>query len=199
MQPPILEFLRSRGFVTFQGPFDVNLIGVRARAREAGRFDDLIGAVYLDEGGAWIERWWPATTDPGAKILVEPTRKDGAPILVPGQYRATWRLGLHQGRESHPALVQVMPVPVWRDNDRDTVLEWNPADPGTPGLYGINIHAPSHEPMTKALALTDVGLWSAGCNVFSSTLHYRQFIEIVRESAKRYGDLFTYTLVEAPW
>ena len=90
--------------------------------------------------------------------------------------------------------MQRKPVRVWRDNDRDAQLEGR--GPGIEGLYGINIHAPTHEPLTRDVELVDVGLWSAGCQVFASSKDYRAWWALVQRAAAKWGSVFTYTLIE---
>ena len=128
---------------------------------------------------------WPATCDPGTYWLESPMRADGTAILIPGQYRSSWQLGLHKGYE---ALVQCKPVKVWRDNNKDKIIDWGRSK-AHKGMYGINIH--------KAGAKSSrVDRWSAGCQVLSQAAHFADLMALAHKSAETYGDKFTYTLLE---
>ena len=66
VRPVILERIESLGFAVFDGgSYDLNLFGIRAKNRNAGKFDDLLGCAWLDGADGWRVRYWPATTDPG--------------------------------------------------------------------------------------------------------------------------------------
>ena len=169
------------------GAYNLNLWGVRSPEQESNRFDDWICCASRDERGRWVVYSWPDTTDPGAYWLQNPGRVDGTAILVPGQYRGAWSIGLHRG--SYEALVQRKPVQVWRDNNKDKTLDWGRSK-AHKGLFGINIH--------KAGAKSSqVDRWSAGCQVFSQAAHFADLMALVRKSATTYGDAFTYALIEA--
>ena len=59
------------------------------------------------------------------------------------------------------------------------------------GYFGINIHRSN--PYDESYAINK---WSAGCQVFKKVEDYNSFIETCKESAKIYGNSFTYTLIE---
>lgn len=196
--PYILHAVRSAGHVIFtQGAYNLNLIGVRSGVREAGRFDDRLYCVFRNESGEWVERSWAITTDPGLYYLQNPMNVQGTAILCPGQYRGAYVIGEHRG---YPALRQDRTLRVWRDNDRDGVLDMDPgraveAGPGS----GINIHASDSDPFDASdRERTDVGRWSAGCQVFASSKDYREFWDLVLQAAEVWGPRFTYTLIDAP-
>lgn len=173
--------MQARGYTFFSdGDWNLNLVGIRGLRRQAGAYDDQICCLYR-VGGIWRTHVWAATTDPSPAYLQRPINPAGTAILCPGQYRGSHKIGLHKKR---PALVQVAPVRVWRDDDRDTELDWDPSDPGKAGDYGINIHdATSSQP-------------SAGCQVFANKYELQALLEICSTSAPRWGNRFTYTLLE---
>jgi len=108
-------------------------------------------------------------------------------LLVPAQYRSTWTIGLHQGK--YKALTQLKPVKVYRDNDRDLILDYDSATIDE-GMFGINIHRSN--PSTTSVINER---WSAGCQVFASPTDFAEFLNLIDESARRYGNAFTYTLI----
>ena len=180
--------IKKKGYVWFdKGLYNLNIIGVRSKIQEAGRFDDFITATYKDEKGAWVCKFWNATTDAGTYWLEHPMNSKGTALLVPNQYRGAWQIGLHKG--SYSALVQFKPVSVYRDDDRDKIIDLNPLSIQT-GMFGINIHRSNPKLTSK---VNDK--WSAGCQVFASPNDYEDFMRLIEKSASLYGDKFTYTLL----
>jgi hypothetical protein len=94
---------------------------------------------------------------------------------------------MHQGK--YKALTQFKPVKVYRDNNRDAILDYDKATIDE-GMFGINIHRsnPNRESLINEK-------WSAGCQVFANPEDFATFLLIIDESARRYGDKFTYTLI----
>ena len=190
MIPDILQRAEREGYTVFKtGAYNLNLIGVRSPQTTANAFDDTMYCVYRDSSGQWIELSFPITTDPGKYWLLNPGRVSGTAILVSGQYRGAWKLGLRRGK--YEALVQTGgKVEVYRDADKDDILEHDPEDIEQ-GYFGINIHRAS-----SVRTSSDVDRWSAGCQVFANPNDYRLFIELCKISADIYGDSFSYTLLE---
>jgi len=111
----------------------------------------------------------------------------GTAILKPGQYRRSEAIGKHRG--PYDALTQVRPVSVFRDPNRDEVLD----DGGfeETGLFGINIHRanPSRESV-------QVDKCSAGCQVIADPVEFDVFISLCRAAGQVWGNHFTYTPLE---
>jgi len=186
--PAILERSESAGHAVFtRGSYNLNLIGVRTASRVANRFDDWFHVVFKDDSGSWVDLSFECTTDPGTYWLENPMRRQGTAILVAGQYRSTWKLGLHRGK--YEALCQKGGrVKVYRDSNRDNIHDMS-EDSVMDGWFGINIH--------KAGSNSNiVDKWSAGCQVFSNEAEWEIFMSIIRKSASLYGDTFSYTLLE---
>ena len=190
MIPDILQRAENLGYTIFKsGAYNLNLIGVRSSETTANAFDDTMYCVYRDSSGQWIELAFPITTDPGKYWLENPGRIEGTAILVSGQYRGTWKLGKHRGK--YDALVQTGgKVKVYRDSDKDDILEHDPENIAQ-GYFGINIHRAS-----SVRTSSDVDRWSAGCQVFADPNDYKLFIELCKISADIYGNSFSYTLLE---
>ena len=141
----------------WEGTYDLNVVGVRTPNRSADCFDDTLVVAYLDPfGNKRIDRF-PITTDPGLNYLKKPMNSKGCAILAPGQYLGMWRLGMHQGK--YPALVQTKPCNVFRDFNRDPILDYN-VNTLESGLFGINLHYVSASTIVKS-----IGNGSAGCQV----------------------------------
>lgn len=195
----------DKGYKVFEeGDYNLNLFGIRAKESKAGTFDDRLLVSYK-KLGSWVSHVFSITTDPGLFWLENPMNKIATAILKEGQYEAAWKLGLHKGR--YPALVQCKPVTVYRDSNRDGILDFgtnkvnnevnnkvnleklNEYRIQETGLFGINIHRAGSK--RKSI---QVGRWSAGCQVFCDPLEYAFFISLCREQKRRLGNRFTYTL-----
>ena len=184
----IKKVLAKKNYLFFEnGNYNVNFIGIRTKGKTAGKYDDYMVAIYKDNAGKWTLNHWNITTDAGTYWLKNPMRKNGTALLVPNQYRSCWRIGLHQGK--YKALTQFKPVKVYRDNNKDLILDYNTATIEE-GMFGINIHRsnPNRESLLNEK-------WSAGCQVFADPQDFSEFLIIADESARRYGDKFTYTLI----
>ena len=184
----IKKVLAKKNYLFFEnGNFNLNLIGIRTNGTTAGKYDDYMVAIYKDNSGEWVLYHWDITTDAGTHWLKNPMNRKGTALLVPNQYRGCWTIGLHQGK--YKALTQFKPVKVYRDNNREAILDYNNASIDE-GMFGINIHRSN--PNRESL-LNDK--WSAGCQVFANPYDFSEFLTIIDESARRYGDKFTYTLI----
>ena len=185
----IEQTVKSKGYVWFEGTkdFDVNIVGVRNSStgdKVTNVFDDFLTVSYK-EGGEWKFQIWPATTDPGKKGVMEYHNASGVARLVPGQYRGSHTIGLHQGK--YEALKQQKPVKVYRDKDKDMQYDENIIQEG---VFGINIHKAGADS-------TYVENWSEGCQVFKKSADFDSFMKIMNKAATIHGKSFTYTLIES--
>ena len=181
--------MEKKGYRFFEsGIYNLNIIGVRRSTVEINKFDDYLLLIYKTSPSNWVFKTYPITTDPGMYWLLNPTNPKGTAILIPGQYRSTWKIAKHQGK--YEALCQRKPVKVWRDDNRDRVLDFY-SSPEDEGYFGINIHRSN--PYTES---SQVDKWSAGCQVFKKAANFKEFMNYCNKSASMYGDGFTYTLLE---
>ena len=181
--------MEKKGYRFFEsGIYNLNIIGVRRSTVEINKFDDYLLLIYKTSPSNWVFKTYPITTDPGTYWLLNPTNPKGTAILIPGQYRSTWKIAKHQGK--YEALCQRKPVKVWRDDNRDRVLDFY-SSPEDEGYFGINIHRSN--PYTES---SQVDKWSAGCQVFKKVDNFKEFMNYCNKSASMYGDGFTYTLLE---
>lgn len=183
--------VQRKGYTFFEkGLYNLNLIAIRKNNDNAitNKFDDMLVVIYKDDTG-WRERFYNITTEPGdyymRKKLGNPK---GTAILVPDQYRGCFKIGKHKGQ--YDALVQAKPVKVYRDGDMDEVYDMFPQTIQE-GFFGINIHR-SNQGFTR----DTVDMYSAGCQVFSNSEDFNQFMELCKKSAAIYGNSFTYTLID---
>ena len=181
--------MRNKGYVYFTSDtdYDLNIIGIRnsqTGTEVTNLFDDVL-SVSFKLKGTWIYREWAITTDPGKRAVINYSNRQGVARLLTGQYRSSYSIGLHKGE--YEALTQKKEVKVYRDANRDMVLNENKIQEG---LFGINIHKAG----TDTKFVED---WSEGCQVFKRTQDFNEFMRICREASKIHGNQFTYTLLES--
>jgi hypothetical protein len=185
-------YFSAKDYKFFDTPskkLNINIIGVRRDNQGTNTFDDFLLVMYREEE-LMVSNHYQVTTDPGKYWLQNPMNPKGTAILVPGQYRGTWQLGKHQGK--YEALVQRKPVKVYRDNNKDEIIDYNNiALTLEEGYFGINIHRSN--PYDQSYV---INRWSAGCQVFKKIEDYNNFIQVCKDSAKIYGNSFTYTLID---
>ena len=188
----IKSYFEAKEYKFFDTPhrlLNLNLVGVRRDNQGTNTFDDFLLVMYREEE-LMISNRYQITTDPGKYWLKNPSNPKGTAILAPGQYRSTWQLGKHQGK--YEALVQRKPVKVYRDNNKNEIIDYNNiALTLEEGYFGINIHRSN--PYDQSYV---INRWSAGCQVFKKIEDYNNFIQVCKDSAKIYGNSFTYTLID---
>lgn len=188
----VLEKLRAllkhNGYKVFTRPYELNIVGLRADSTTPNRFDDEMHVFYKVSPTKWNYHVFRVTTDPGTFWLRNPMQPQGTGILERGQYIDTYQLGLHKGQ--YEALVQLKPVTVIRDFDRDAQLDFNNGKKYT-GFFGINIHRANAQGTTKT-----IDKYSAGCQVFENAETFGAFINLCKRHKEMYGNRFTYTLID---
>jgi len=175
------------GYAFFEkGNHNLNIIGIRTSDMESNAFNDFIAVAYK-ERGHWQLRAYEATTDPGVYWRKHPMNRNGTAVLIPGQHRRCYQIGRHQ--DKYEALTQAEELPVYRDNNKDSVIDTEGSI--DIGFHGINIHRASSNWQSK-----QVNKWSAGCQVFANPNNFDYFIELCKKSTRLYGNRITYTLIE---
>ena len=184
------SILKGKGYRLFTRPYELNIVGLRSRSTKSNKFDDELHVFYRDgTGKKWVYHVFSVTTDPGTYYLGQTTGNSlGTAILAEGQYLNSHAIGLHKGK--YKALVQVNPVSVIRDYDRDSRLDFK-SDNIQKGSFGINIHRASSSGTS-----VNVNEWSAGCTVFADVNQYEVFMSLCEKHRALYGNHFTYTLID---
>lgn len=184
------KLFKKKGYAYFnKGNYNLNIIGVRSNQNNkvTNKYDDFLVVIYNTDNG-WKRQIYTITTEPGSSLMKAPSNVKGTAILSPGQYRGAYKIDKHRGK--YDALCQRnKPVKVYRDNNKDNVYDYIPANIDT-GMFGINIHR-SNEFWTRAT----VDNYSAGCQVFNDPKEFTSFMKLVKKSASIYGNCFTYTLI----
>jgi hypothetical protein len=184
----IINALRLQTFEIYTRPFELNIVGIRADSTIPNRFDDEIHVFFKNNANQWIHYIFPATTDPGTYWLKNLMNPQGTAILMQGQYKGAYQIGLHKGK--YYALVQRKPITVLRDYDRNAVLDFYNGRKYT-GMFGVNIHHASVNGTTKT-----VDRYSAGCQVFANINDFNLFMQLSEKHKQLYGNSFTYTLID---
>lgn len=186
----IEKILKNKNYIFYnRGYYNLNIIGIRSNNdnKVTNLYDDLLLLSYKNNNG-WQIRTYPITTEPGKYYVTNKLlNPKGCAILVPGQYISCYQIGKHNGK--YNALVQVKPVKVYRDNNKDDIYDLDPKTIEN-GCFGINIHR-SNENFTRKT----VDMYSAGCQVFANPNDFNNFMAICKKQSLMYGNSFTYTLI----
>ena len=181
----IKEAMRKKQYSFFEkGDYNLNIIGIRKVSDQIDNlFDDTLFLAYKVEDRFNVQQF-DITTQPGAYYMKNPMNKLGSAILVPGQYKGAYTIGLHQGK--YEALRQSGLLKVYRDSDRDNIYDYQNITDSVND--GINIHKAGR-------ASKKIDNWSAGCQVLAYSADFDILMGLAKRSAKLYGDKFTYTLL----
>jgi hypothetical protein len=188
MLPLLKTMIRQNKYKLYERPYELNIVGIRSDSVLSNRFDDKLYVFFNDKKSKWQLQEFSITTDPGTFWLENPLNEQGTAILAPAQYVDTYSIGLHRGK--YEALVQVAPVKIWRDYDRNAILDFSNGVEIS-GLLGINIHHASAYGTTKT-----IDRYSAGCQVFENIDDFTRFMQMCYQHRDLYGNHFTYTLFD---
>ena len=186
------KLFEKKNYAYFKkGNYNLNIIGVRKNNNHkvTNLFDDIMVVIYRNNTGSMFRQLYNITTEPGSYFMTKELGNiKGTAILVPGQYRSCWQLGLHRG--SYKALCQRKEVKVYRDNNFDEVYDLKQETINS-GIFGINIHRANQNYTRKT-----IDQYSAGCQVFNSPSQFNSFMRLCEKQKEIYGNSFTYTLID---
>lgn len=196
----IRDVLYDKGYSFFQsGPYDLNIIGIRSKESRSNSFDDQLCVIYKDEFYQAHIKKYAITTDPGKPWLLNPLPgTGGTAVLVPGQYRGAYKLGIH-GRShasgGYPALEQIKTMSYVRDRNRDAVIDFKLYD-DPKNIFVANLKTNIHRASAFAIVRA-IEKYSAGCQVFQQPKDFAEFLDLCRKQQKfGMGTTYTYTLLE---
>lgn len=153
----------------------VNILGIRSLDHDTARYNDVC-IFFAYDGISSKMNICEFTTDPSNQNLLKPINSKGCAILKEGFYPNLWSLGFHKQRKDHPALVQTGKCIVYRDNNKDTKLDFKNEEEG---IFGINCHRAS------LLTISEyIGLNSAGCQVFKRSNDLKTLIGLCENDVK---------------
>lgn len=184
----IIAAMHAKEYRVFESEkgHDLNLVGIRTDDDTANAFNDVVSVFYRFDG-RWNFFAFPATTDPGTFFRENPINLKGTAIMKPGQYRGAYMVGKHKG---YTALQQKGNITVFRDNNKDATLDTDGSE-DTKKTHAVNIHRAN-----RVRASTQVDNWSAGCQVLQDPDHFDFLIALCKKARDKYGNSFTYTLLE---
>jgi peptidoglycan hydrolase-like protein with peptidoglycan-binding domain len=187
----IISYMKSNGYEIAKGTREYNIVyveGIDADGtvnRDAPNyFNDRRFVIQILDRKPKIIGNWEATTEPGFHYTYKPMNPKGAARIKFGQYKA-WRIGRHGTSEPHEALIQVAPVTVHRDFNRDMIRTGDRLDTG---YFGINQH------WGYDLPRNNIYFASAGCLVGRTRQGHREFMELIKQD-NRYQLNKRYTFV----
>jgi lysozyme family protein len=195
----IVAAMRAKGFRVDSDEGHLNIVYVEGMNVDGtpndnapNHFNDLRAVIRFMDGKPVIAGAWEGTTEPSRRWTQDPMNPKGAARIAFGQYTA-WQTGVHRPREGggHEALVQVAPVTVHRDLDKDYKRDGDARDTG---LFGINQHCGYDLPRN------DLGNSSAGCLVGRTKAGHRAFMALVKTDKRYLADRsyrFTTTILPA--
>ncbi|MEG4803547.1 hypothetical protein QUB63_22560 [Microcoleus sp. ARI1-B5] len=176
----IISYMEIQGYKIFRNPGEKNIVYLEGvdtngfNSDKPNHFNDLRLVFGFEGKKPAIEGKWTATTEPGYYYTDNPMNPNGAARIAFGQYEA-WQVGIHGYSQAHEALVQVHPVRVHRDYNRDMIRT---GDAIESGLFGINQHHGYDHPSD------DIYTASAGCLVGRTRSGHQQFMLRVKSDPR---------------
>lgn len=175
----IVKRMEMLGHKVFTGPGELNIVYLEGvdldgtpNADRLDEWNDVRVVFRVVDGVPEIVDKWKATSEVGAYYTFNPMNRAGAArIKLDSQYKA-WRVGMH-GSRPYEALVQVAPIDVCRDLNKDGKRT---GDKVHTGLYGINQHHGYNSPK--------VGRNSAGCLVGQSIKGHEEFMKLIKTDVR---------------
>jgi hypothetical protein len=182
---PFRELFSLNDYRWHNEPMKLNIIGVRTENTKAGRFDDWLYLFYKDDQKRQRLVQYPCTVDSGVYGLTNPVHADGCGIVCPQQYA----LEIRKHRGEYNALCQASNVHVYRDNNRDKVINFDASTimQMTPEEGGFNLHKKKH-------SHEEIKHSSYGCTVTYAP-YFDEIMTLAYEHRNRYGNVFDYTLL----
>lgn len=175
------------GYAFFEnGDYNLNLFGIRNMDKDPNTFNDVVGLLYK-VNGKWTLKKYDATTDPGLYWRENLMNPEGTAIIIPGQYRGVYGIGLH--KNSYEALRQKKPMKYWRDRNKDKKLDFG--GKVYEEIAYTNIHRATKILGEKSLY---VNSHSGGCLVIAARNDFDEFMSICKKARELYGNSFTLTL-----
>lgn len=181
----ILARYQANNWVLFKDPGQINIVYLEGVDREGKANDDRLNywndrriVFTFREGNPVILGNWEATTEPSRYYTNNPLSQKGAARIAFGQYKA-WKVGIHGNSEPHESLVQVNPLPVYRDLNKDG---FRTGDKIQTGIFGINQHHGYDMPVDN------IGTASAGCLVGRTRRGHTEFMNFLKRDPRYLRD-----------
>lgn len=177
----IVKYMQAKNYQVFTKPREYNIVYIEGMSEDwtlngdpANQFNDRRIIIEVVDGVPKIVNHWQATTEPGRHYTVTPMNPKGAARIQFNQYKA-WRVGFHGNADRHEALIQVEPITVHRDFNKDFKRTGDKLDTG---LFLINQHWGYDAPVN------DIRNASAGCLVGRRRDGHREFMSIIKQDRR---------------
>jgi peptidoglycan hydrolase-like protein with peptidoglycan-binding domain len=177
-----LSFIRRQNWFVCRHPECKNIIYLEG-ANPDGSLNDNAPNVFnairvvfsIGANGAPVVHDWEGTTEPGTFWTFHPMNPLGAARIAFGQYKS-WTVGVHHvgKRGAHEALIQVAPIDVYRDLNKDFKREGRVYT----GIFGVNQHWGYDAPKNN------LGNTSAGCLVGRTKAGHREFMALIKSDPR---------------
>ncbi|MGL5872850.1 MAG: hypothetical protein ACRC2R_10865 [Xenococcaceae cyanobacterium] len=191
----IIAYMESKKYNVDRGSGEINIVYVEGMDRDGDLNDDLPNCfndlrlcIQFIGGKPSVIGAWEGSSEPGAYYTYHPMNRRGAARIAFGQYKA-WRVGTHGNSNPHEALIQVAPVNVHRDLNKDFIRTGDALDRG---LFGINQH------WGYDLPDNNVEKASAGCLVGRTRKGHQEFMVLIKSDRRFKADrkyIFTTTII----
>lgn len=177
----IVKYMQAKNYEVFTNPKEYNIVyleGVNEdwtlNSDTPNQFNDRRIVIEVVDGIPKIVNHWQATTEPGSRYTYNPMNPGGAARIKFGQYKS-WSVGIHGNSEPHEALIQVAPISVYRDFNKDFQRTGDKVDTG---LFLVNQHYGYDAPAN------DIKNASAGCLVGRRREGHREFMAIIKQDPR---------------
>ncbi|MCF2151668.1 peptidoglycan-binding protein [Desmonostoc muscorum LEGE 12446] len=177
----IIKYMQAKNYEVFTNPKEYNIVyleGVNEdwtlNSDTPNQFNDRRIVIEVVDGIPKIVNHWQATTEPGSRYTYNPMNPGGAARIKFGQYKS-WSVGIHGNSEPHEALIQVAPITVYRDFNKDFQRTGDKVDTG---LFLVNQHYGYDAPAN------DIKNASAGCLVGRRREGHREFMAIIKQDPR---------------
>jgi hypothetical protein len=193
----VCQYMKDRSYALDKGAGQINIIYVEGcnadgtlNADAPNEFNDRRLLITFEGSTPKIVGNWEATTEPGFYYTDYPMNPQGAARIKFGQYKGCWQVGIHGNSVPHEALVQVRPVTVFRDYNRDMARTGDKEDAGN---FGINQHG------GYDYLYSNISQASAGCLVGRTMQGHEEFMTIVKSDPRyRSNQDFEFTTAIIP-
>lgn len=177
----------TKGYKWFEkGDYNLNLIFVR-EDDFSNKYTDTAYIVYK-VAGEWVLKQFRCSVDAGDyyifKTMITYLGVKGTAVKKEGQNVGAYTF-IDNNNNTHksPHLKQTKAITIYRDGIANRVL--NRDKEQTSKDFGTNIHRATG---------TSIWNWSAGCTVIPEP-DYTVYFDVIRRSARRYGNVFTETIL----
>lgn len=190
----LIDLCDSKGFVVRNKDYFLNIVGCRNDSKRSDRWDDIIVAFR------WVNKKFEGyifegTTDAGAYYLLNPMRAAGTAILCPNVQILNHYKLQDNGHAGYRAYRQVKPFPYIRDNNRDTVLNFELFDDKNKWITNERIGSNLHRARPNAIMNT-IQKFSAACQVVRKPSDWSKLVQLGDEQIKYTGiDTFHYGIL----